>query len=98
MYEVSPKEHPCPICGQSFFDWGLVHSSRSLYYRPGFRRLSFGHAPEALKARRCLTCGHVQFFAEEELTRERNRSDIRFGLVWLALLILLIILVVVFLT
>jgi hypothetical protein len=72
-YEVIAKEHPCPVCGQTYFEWGIVSRFTPLTYRRGFRFLrpdpSLG-----VKARHCLTCDHIQLFVEEELSAEQRRA------------------------
>ncbi len=73
FYEVRADAHPCLICGGTLFEWGIVSRFMPLSFRRGFR--FFRPDPTlGVKARHCLTCHHIQLFADEELSHEQNRS------------------------
>lgn len=79
-YEVYAPEHPCPVCGETVFEWGVVSRFTPLTYRRGFR--FFRTDPSmGVKARHCLHCNHIQLFVEEELSAEQQRAA---RWVWLA--------------
>lgn len=86
-YEVIAKEHPCPVCGNTFFEWGIVSRFTPLTYRRGFR---FFRADPSLgvKARHCLTCDHIQLFVEEDLSREQHRAALWVWLLGFAMIII----------
>jgi len=72
-YEVYAPDHPCPICGSTTFEWGVVSRFTPLTYRRGFR--FFRNDPSmGVKARHCLQCDHLQLFVEEELSAEQQRT------------------------
>lgn len=72
-YEVDASSHPCVICGNNTFEWGVVSRYAPLSYRRGFR--FFRDDPtHGVKARHCLTCDHLQLFVDAELSKEQNRA------------------------
>lgn len=74
-YEVTAGGHPCPICGNKLFEWGIVSRFTPLSYRRGFRVFRLDKTM-GVKARHCLTCDHLQLFADEELADEQRRAAI----------------------
>lgn len=78
-YEVKAREHPCPICSGTYFEWGVVSRFTPMSYRRGFR-LWRSDATHGVKARHCLTCDHIQLFADEALAAEQFRAALG---VWL---------------
>lgn len=79
-YEVVAKEHPCPVCGNAIFEWGVISRFTPMTYRRGFR--FFRVDPSlGVKARHCLTCDHLQLFVDEELSGEQRRAAQRIWLV-----------------
>jgi hypothetical protein len=57
---------PCPQCGSTEFETGLVGSA---VYWPDPERVFMGwFAPfkraQAIRARKCLSCGHLALFAK----------------------------------
>lgn len=88
-YEVVASEHPCPICGNNLFEWGIISRFTPVTYRRGFRFLR-DDPSLGVKARHCLTCDHLQLFVDDELSAEQRRAAIW---VWLAAFIAVVILV-----
>lgn len=87
-YEVVASEHPCPICGNKIFEWGIISRFTPVTYRRGFR--FFRSDPSlGVKARHCLTCDHLQLFVDKELSAEQRRAAIW---VWLAAFVAVVIL------
>jgi hypothetical protein len=88
FYEVDSPNHPCPVCGGKVFEWGVISRFTPMTYRRGFR--FFRPDPTlGVKARHCLTCDHIQLFADEELSGEQHRAAV---IVWLLAFIALVIL------
>jgi len=74
-YDVKAQDHPCAICGSTYFEWGVVSRVTPLTYRRGFRFLR-PDATMGVKARHCLTCDHLQLFVDDELSGEQQRAAI----------------------
>ena len=58
------SELPCPICGQSNYRWGRLHTDRDVTYHEDeepILKMIFGGNP--VQARRCLRCDNLQLFA-----------------------------------
>ena len=56
-----PQTIPCPICGEKAYEWGTPGSQGGVYFLPQGAMYGFGGG-EGLIARKCLSCGNVQFF------------------------------------
>jgi hypothetical protein len=92
-YDVKAGDHPCPICGNTYFEWGVVSRFTPLTYRRGFR--FFRPDPSlGVKARHCLTCNHLQFFVDDELSGEQQRAAIWAWLVAFAAVVIVTAMVV----
>ncbi|MFZ4815810.1 MAG: hypothetical protein ACOYL5_14845 [Phototrophicaceae bacterium] len=71
-YEVDAAHHPCLICGKKTFEWGIISRFTPMTFRRGFQ--AFRPDPTlGVKARHCLTCGHIQLFVDDELAAEQQR-------------------------
>jgi hypothetical protein len=61
----SPRDNtPCPICGDTHYEWGHPGSSGGVYFLPEGASFGFG-AGQSLEARKCLRCGNVQIFIKQ---------------------------------
>lgn len=62
------RNKPCPICGQSNYEWGFL---TVLGYRRGdtFKVFSGRGGYSVMRVRRCLTCDNVQHFMDEAATK-----------------------------
>ena len=59
---VDPDEFPCPICGETDFQWGRsVGESPSQRVYARANEAGWGEG-EVLYTRKCLNCSNVQFF------------------------------------
>jgi len=60
-FTKNPDDYPCPVCGESDFEWG--HVTHTMYYT---QTNLWGAADnlQALRARICLACGHMMTFLE----------------------------------
>lgn len=71
---LKPKieQRPCPVCGGKEFEWGSLVGAT---YIPGnpFKPTKSG---KMLRARCCVRCKHVDYFADAELTKKSNRIGI----------------------
>jgi hypothetical protein len=86
-YEVKASEHPCLICGQQTFEWGVVSRFSPMSYRRGFR--FFRDDPTlGVKARHCVTCDHIQLFADPDLSNEQQRAAIWVYGAWFVAIVL----------
>lgn len=63
----TPRENPCPICGEKVYSWGSLITSNNLpdqflFFRPLGATTEEGDV--RLFARTCDRCGNVQVFYE----------------------------------
>lgn len=56
-----PNSLPCPICGETRYEWGTPGSEGGVYFVPDGSIYGFGGG-EGLAARKCLSCGNMQLF------------------------------------
>ena len=67
MDDLKQKQLPCPICGASEYEWGVLRAD-NLFFEP--RNPSFFaqlfKTTDKIRARKCENCGNVQIFAEPE--------------------------------
>lgn len=60
-----PDDFPCPICGESDFEWGYPKGNRGAAIlfseKQGVDRWKI--QGDKMRARKCLSCGNVQLFA-----------------------------------
>lgn len=58
------REGPCPICGQTDYEWGKYYDSdiRHVYFRAN--RGAVGDGKKVL-VRHCKACGNLQTFTPE---------------------------------
>lgn len=71
---LKPKieQRPCPICGGKDYGWGFLTLAE---YKPdSSRRLAMN--AKMLRARCCLRCNHVDYFADAALSQRSNRIGI----------------------
>jgi hypothetical protein len=75
-YDEKPKgkpNFPCPVCGGTEFEWGVIGNAGQLRF---IREADIGSfngafAPyHLIDSRHCLTCHNVLFFANPEIRRD----------------------------
>jgi hypothetical protein len=62
--KYDPNTIPCPVCGETDYEWGTPGSDGGVYYLPQGAIFGFGGG-EGLAARKCLACGNMQLFIKE---------------------------------
>ena len=82
--QVKIEQRPCHICGGKDFEWGYVDSA----FQPGLFTTEFDTRQHLLASRKCLRCGNVQMFADEQSTKKVRRVGC-----WVAIVVLLIVMV-----
>jgi hypothetical protein len=82
--KVRIEQRPCHICGNREFEWGYLDGA----YQPGLFTTKFDRRRHLLASRKCLRCGNVQIFADEQATQRVRRIG-RIGC-WISLLFLIL--------
>ena len=60
----SPDSYACPVCGGIAFIWGKTNRSDAGDLRFKMDGAGFFSWGKKIRARQCLRCGSIQFFAE----------------------------------
>ena len=69
-YEEQRSTAACLCCGSTEFIWGKLidpSSGRRIDFRPDGPFFTVVSTNEAVKARKCVDCGNIQYFAEPQL-------------------------------
>ena len=74
--KIKIEQRPCHICGNREFEWGYVDS----YYQPRLVVTPFDKRRHLLASRKCLRCGNVQMFADEQSTKKARSLGCWVGL------------------
>lgn len=71
---LKPKieQRPCPVCGGKEFEWGSLVGATYIPGKP-FKPTKSG---KMLRARCCVRCKHVDYFADAELTTQSRKVAI----------------------
>lgn len=64
------KHDPCPLCEETDFTWGsIITGNRFRFAASGW----FFEWGQGIDARRCNTCGNVQFFTEIPWSKDKSK-------------------------
>lgn len=78
MSEPIPAAQPCPICGQTQYEWGEIHATRFIGDAVGnvFNRpVDAGRLGDRLRARKCRHCGNVQYFVANSVMAQHEQAE-----------------------
>ena len=82
--KVKIEQRPCHICGNREFEWGYLDGA----YQPGLFTTNFDRRRHLLASRKCLRCGNVQIFVDEQSTQKVRRIGCWISLIFLIVMFL----------